>query len=265
MSLLCLFYFATSNAQVHFLPDTHRCRIDFIHEFIDLYNEIANDSLQENESRNPGLRLFDLSKFYSKEDPEFINASYFSKEIKNSKTLSLSDNQTVCTVRCICNYQGENKEIQLFLKQVQTEGNIEWIVSSIESDWLDVYNDKESAIGLLPDEHEENFIGLSKINNGNVTSMRRVFHNNHGYDKSSVLAFLIKAGLLRIKHTKDIEFIFLQIPDYVFHVTYFNRNTDNSGWLISNFYKMSEYDKSEFIKNINQDISVPLKLGRVKY
>jgi len=52
---------------------------------------------------------------------------------------------------------------------------------------------------------------------------------------------------LKFKHIDSVKFHFLQIPHWYFELSYFNRNTANSGWLISNLKYVSPKEKSQLI------------------
>ena len=58
---------------------------------------------------------------------------------------------------------------------------------------------------------------------------------------------LVRSGQLKIDYISDVEFFFLQIPDYIFTVKHYERESMNVGWLISSLIECSEIEKDELL------------------
>lgn len=61
---------------------------------------------------------------------------------------------------------------------------------------------------------------------------------------------MVQTGLLKIDFIDNVKLTFLQIPEYAFSIEYFDREGNNSGWLIDNLWKMSNDEKEQFLNNI---------------
>ena len=66
-------------------------------------------------------------------------------------------------------------------------------------------------------------------------------------DETSVFLSDVYNGLLDIDYVKDLQFIFYQVPNYVFRIKFIERETNNTGWLITDFDKVSEDEKEDFL------------------
>jgi hypothetical protein len=58
----------------------------------------------------------------------------------------------------------------------------------------------------------------------------------------------IKQGNLVFQHVDSVKFHVLQIKDWYFEVSWFDRTGLNSGWLMSNVIYMPEKEKTNIIK-----------------
>jgi hypothetical protein len=72
-------------------------------------------------------------------------------------------------------------------------------------------------------------------------------------DQLALFVAEVKNGNLKFESVKEVKFHFLQVPGWYFEVSYFNRNSDSSGWLISNMMKITEKDKKELIRNYTHE------------
>jgi hypothetical protein len=63
----------------------------------------------------------------------------------------------------------------------------------------------------------------------------------------------IKEGDLKFVTVNNVKFHFFQVPHWYFEVSYFNRNSMNSGWLISNMMRINDSEKKELIRNYTHE------------
>ncbi len=67
-------------------------------------------------------------------------------------------------------------------------------------------------------------------------------------DYLTLFFYEIKKGKLVFQHVDSVKFHVLQIKDWYFEVSWFNRSGLNSGWLMSNVIYMPEKEKNNLIK-----------------
>lgn len=67
-------------------------------------------------------------------------------------------------------------------------------------------------------------------------------------DYLTLFFYEIKKGNLIFQHVDSVKFHVFQIKDWYFEVSWFNRNSSNAGWLVSNLIYLPEKDKKDLIK-----------------
>ena len=66
----------------------------------------------------------------------------------------------------------------------------------------------------------------------------------------TVFVTLVNKGLLTFDYVEETEFYFLQVPDYIFSINYYEREEKNSGWLIKEVKEISQEERMELLKNL---------------
>lgn len=100
---------------------------------------------------------------------------------------------------------------------------------------------------LHPMSHELDFMNIYKaFQNSDVIE----YYASKEYQPDYLTLFFyeIKQGHLVFQHVDAVKFHVLQIKDWYFEVSWFNRSGLNSGWLMSNVVYMPEKEKVNLIK-----------------
>ncbi len=233
-------------------------RIGLVDEFFDRFNGSAvhpDISTKSNDSRKKNLMvLFNLAQFTSKEDSLLKEASdMMDTVIRDSVHINFSDTTWVAIAHCQGKMDGRNVKFDLYLTvQYRKLDMYKWVIAKVDGDLFCIAprNDDE-RIMLNPDSHETNFISLRRATNDQPHNIERFMSKSFDYDATSVFTYLVYNRKLKIDYVDNLEFVFTQIPGYIFHVTYFDRDSSNSGWLISNFYKSSQENKDAFLYSLH--------------
>lgn len=233
-------------------------RIGLVDEFFDRFNgNAAHPDIppKNDDSRKKNLMvLLDLAQFTSKEDSLFKEASFMmEKVINDSVQINFADTTWAAIARCHGKLDGKNVKFDLYLTvQHRKLDMYKWVIAKAEGDLFGIVpkNDDE-RIMLSPNDHETNFISLRRATNEQPHNIERFMSKSFDYDATSVFTYLVYNRKLKIDYVEDLELVFTQIPDYIFHVRYFDRESSNSGWLISNFYKTSQEDKDAFLYSLH--------------
>jgi len=69
----------------------------------------------------------------------------------------------------------------------------------------------------------------------------------------TLFLYEVKKGNLYFKYVKELKFHFFQIENWYFEISYFNRLTYNSGWLISDLKKIDLYEKFNLMKKVSYE------------
>lgn len=230
-------------------------RVGLVDEFLDRFNgkevhpdiPITNDESKKNNL----LMLLDLSQFSSKSDSKFKEASeMMDVVVKNSIHINFSDTTWAALAHCKGTLEGKAVRFDLYLTVQHRTGNMyKWVISKADGDLFNIKPRNENEkIMLHPDDHETNFMSLRRMTSEQPFNIRNFMSKRFDYDVTSVFTYLVYSKKLKIDYVDDLEFIFTQIPGYIFHVRYFEREKNNAGWLISNFYKSSQENTNAFLR-----------------
>lgn len=229
-------------------------RIGLVDEFFDRFNgKTTNPDIPKTkpDSRMKNLMmLFDLSQFSSKNDPRFVEAEALMKIVKeDSICINYADSTWAALAHCKGTLNGKSVKFDIFLTVQHRKANMyKWVISYVDGNLFDItprnINDR---IMLLPDDHETNFLSLKRMTSEQPFNINQFMVNGFNYEKTSAFVYLVYSKLLKIDYVDDLEFIFTQVPGYIFHVKYFERERNNAGWLISNFYESTNENKESFI------------------
>jgi hypothetical protein len=247
--------------------DLQRARIGLIDEFMKRFNgdEIHPDiELSHRDSVNTNLIwLFNHDQFLDQDqniqDSIRTEAMNLIKIIKNNSIkINYSDSTWAAIAHCKGIVMGKEENFDMFLTvQSRGDGMYKWVINAVAGECFNVDpRDVNENLIISPEAHETKFISLHRISKEQPYNIRLFMSKNTEYDPTSTFAYLVYSGKLKIEYVQRLEFFFLQVPNYAFHVQYFDRPSNNSGWLISNFYHFSDSDKAEFRKMIHQKAPV---------
>lgn len=260
--LLFLSIGITSNAQKQLfdplnMPMYH-ARVKLLDEFMARFNgEEKRDDLADKYSdrKSSVLLLFDLAKFKSRNDPQFILADSFACAVERSHALlNFKDTCWYAKVKCQGTLGKKNVDFFLYLK-VEARGDYmyKWTIVNAEGTIFDTSQSNEHQnLFIMPNDHEHFFSSLSRI-----TSETAVYIDDYARkcnpDPLSVFLTLVRSGSLKIDYVEDVTFVFYQVPNYIFTVRHFERESMNVGWLIDSVESCEEIhkkDKKELLNSI---------------
>lgn len=233
-------------------------RIGLVDEFFDRFNGSAvhpDISARSDDSRKKNLMvLFNLAQFTSKEDSLFKEASdMMDTAIRDSVQIDFPDTTWAAIAHCRGKLDGNSVKFDLYLTvQHRKLDMYKWVIAKVDGDLFGIESSNDDErIMLNPDGHETNFISLRRVTTDQPHDIERFMSKSFDYDATSVFTYLVYNRKLKIDYVDDLEFIFTQIPGYIFHVSYFDRESSNSGWLISTFYKSSQENKDAFLSSLH--------------
>ena len=229
----------------------YRSRVKLVDEFMDRFNgeELHPEISKEQESsRHLNLMiLFNSELFKSAEDEKFIEAEEMADSIESSG-VRINYSDSTWFAKAICHGKLNKKEIDFTLYlavERRAEDMFKWVITRAVGETFKLTPSRQSDnIMLMPDDHETNFMSLYRITTEKDDYITNYACKDFQINQTSVFYSLVYYGLLDIEYVEDLEFIFFQVPNYIFSIKNFHRDTRNAGWLISSFEKMTEEDKS---------------------
>ena len=206
---------------------------------------------RSNEMRRKSLPvLFDQEKYGTQTDLQ----RYFIEDVTkgDSTYMTFLGGRWFSEVSTTFKYNGKEVKVMLFLA-VEKEGlGSKWVLTNV---YFSEFNklfptgemaDKEKHF-LHPMSHELDFMNIYKAFQDPDVIEYYASQNYHP-DSLTLFFYEIKSGKLVFQHVDAVKFHVLQIKDWYFEVSWFNRSGLNSGWLMSNVVYMPEKEKTNLIK-----------------
>lgn len=260
--LLSLIFIITceikSFAQIVIEPSTYiqEAKIGLVDEFIKRFNgqELhPNISCTDSTYRRDNmLHLFNAS--IEKKDSILNEIQIFIDTISQDSTiLNYSDTTWFAIANCKGTLYGKPVNFDLYLSvQYRFDDMYKWVIAKADGKCFNVApRDSSENIILSPDSHETKFISLRRMTIEQPFNVSLFMTNGFEYDQTSTFVYLVKSNKLKIDYVENLEFVFTQVPGYVFHIKYFERESTNSGWLINRFYKIDDRIKSEMLHSLH--------------
>ena len=206
---------------------------------------------RSNEMRRKSLPiLFDQEKYGTQTELQ----RYFIEDVTkgDSTYMTFLGGRWFSEVSTTFKYDGKEVKVMLFLA-VEKEGlGSKWVLTNV---YFSEFNklfptgemaDKEKHF-LHPMSHELDFMNIYKAFQ-DPDIIEYYASQNYHPDYLTLFFYEIKSGKLVFQHVDAVKFHVLQIKDWYFEVSWFNRSGLNSGWLMSNVVYMPEKEKTNLIK-----------------
>ncbi len=232
-----------------------------VNQFVHRFNmeEAADGRLLEKSDKryhDNALRKKLMPYLFDRQNPRTAGKlqQYFIADVTNKTHpvfLNFLDKNWYAEVSATFDNDGETVHLILFLTVEKAGLGSKWIISNVYDNELHnlfpVENQADHMKYFLhPQSHELDFMNLNKALN-DPKHVEYYASNNYHPDYLTLFFYLMKTGKLKFDHIDSVKFHFLQIPHWYFELSFFNRNTNNSGWLISNLKYVSEKEKSQLI------------------
>lgn len=219
---------------------------------LEAYSKEKNDTLKFQTERKKSLitllNFSDSVLIKNRGTIDFINQV---GNDSNHIEIGYNDEDWYAKVECSFKYSGQKQDVQLTLKREGTPelGN-KWVFAGIELPFISLNPTRTDTVKFIsPMNHEVGFMDLFKVfrDNSNIAQ-----YTSTGFvpDKLNIFLYLIKTGELQYISVNSIQYHFLQVKNWLFTVDYFNRASNNSGWLISSVVPLVDAEKKNYKKNV---------------
>jgi len=192
------------------------------------------------------MSLFDKTMFNTLDDSIFNAAKEFaSVAAKHNVKINYEDTTWFAIANCKGKLKGKDINFILWLQvENRREDMYKWVIVKADCKQFQLDpQDNDEMIMIQPNDHEVNFSALNVITNGNDNLITKYTRKDYEIDQTSVFLSMVYLGILNIDFVTSLQFVFFQVPDYLFYVQKCVRETTNSGWLINTFEKKSEVEK----------------------
>lgn len=246
---------------IDFLSDENFAfKVKQIDEFMERFNCIESASIREYLREHHAIdslsRASLVLSLFNQEDTTWNEQdvrTFVSDIIRPASpaTLDFYDRGWYVELDCTGRYKGrdENFTLILSLEVLRRSRGAKWVIESVSADFLGIGRSQDRKRALNPASYGNNFISLSEAlqdtaNIRNYLNLRR--------QHSQLLLFLneLHDKQLVFKRINQITYHFLQIDDWIFKVRDFNRDTPNSGWLISELLRVNDQQKMQYQEKV---------------
>lgn len=209
--------------------------------------------------------LFDLESARSSNNLVEINKiREFVNDVCNDslpKFINIKSNKVFSIIKADVTYNGIKKDVEIYLhKSTNGQGISSWVIYDVEADFLNISQDIYKEYSLPPTSDEIAFMALKKAFE-KKEYLFSILNNNYEYNTLSVFLFLVFNDEIIFNYVTDIQFILLDIDNWALEIDEFNRESLNSGWLVSNLIKLS--DSVGYIRNKLKLDPFPLKINTI--
>ena len=168
----------------------------------------------------------------------------------NPKFLNFYANNWFADANCIFKYDNKSDTGNIILKlQVYPDSSVKWVIESINTNILTFPWKRDSLHFISPVSHGANFISLTNTFKDGK-GVLNYLPNNFKPDRMTFIATLMYLNKIKVDKVYNVKYHFLQIPGWTFTVDYYNRKELQSGWLISNLFKMTTHEKYKYKKDL---------------
>jgi len=231
-------------------------QVKLVDEFIERFNNtdstLIKKYLKEEYNLEVGRHdlIVSLFNFTDKEWDKALISNFLSDVLETSQPpyLSFYDQDWYAKVVCLADYRAKpvSFELVLSVQHDQASSTVNWAIRSLNSEDLGLCGNFDFSKLLPPNAHGNHFLEL-----------RRVFANPEKYydttqadsNLMNKLLGLAQQKELDFQGVKDVSYHFLQIDEWILEVEEFERNEENSGWLINELFKANASEKEKYLLN----------------
>jgi hypothetical protein len=168
----------------------------------------------------------------------------------NPAFLHRQSNNIYAEAFCEVLYRGKPQNITLIFQNKHLPNDaLKWEIVGIRENLLLFDTARNLSYYIPPNSQETNFLSLIKLfeNRRQVTQLAS---DDFRIDKLTLFFTLLREGLITFKYAKEVRYSLLEIPGWIIELQDFQRNSLNSGWLISNLLPADETDKQIYLQKI---------------
>lgn len=235
----------------------YKGRVKLVSEFMNRFNgDEINPFIDAN---SPDISKLNLCQLFdadfvikNREEIEPKVLQFVDSVLINKTHIKYSDPNWFAKVTCMGSFKGKEITFDIFLV-VEPRGHdmYKWVIADVAGDLFDLKPSMMSeSIMLLPNENESNFMSLYSITADKDDYITLYSSKANKVNRLSVFNTLVYYGYLNIEYVSDIEYTFLQVPGYSFSIKEFERDSTNSGWLISSWQQISNGEKIELLNRL---------------
>lgn len=229
-------------------------RVKQLTEFVDLFNnkvDFASRGISPEESQSLTrmsvmASLFDASDPRLDRDSESYDPVYaqmakdFIIEVSNDDIyLTKSSEEIYAVANSSGTYKNKAVKFNIILQQeLVGKDMLKWSISNVEAGFIDFLLQDSVYLRFLPPSSDElDFKELIRALNDH-DYLDQYATKDFSYNALSVFFYLLKTGDVKMESILEVKYNLYEIPGWKIELSDFNRNSKNSGWLISDLKRI---------------------------
>jgi hypothetical protein len=195
-------------------------------------------------------RLDSASSSYSNEYRTLKN-EFISFVVKNNYKINRTSDSLYTIAECEVFYHKTPATLKLILKQQFINKGMAWVITDVNDGFFyDADYDKGTISFIPPTSNEVNYVHLRSFFE-KKDSLANYAYPGYKCNRLSIFFHLLHNGEIQYNFVKSITYFICDIPGWIVQVREYNREGDNSGWLIENVIRNSQ-PMDEFIRSITR-------------
>ena len=229
----------------------------FIHRFNYEEDQYGNRLYPgDKDYRNAAKRTDAIALLFDLENPRTSGTlrNYFIEDLtkNNNQFMEFLGGDWYSEISAKFKWKGQMVDISMIMALEKDGLGSKWVITNVFfSEFQKYFPQGELAERekhfLHPMSHELDFMNIYKIFN-DPQIIEYYASTDYQPDYLTLFFYEIKQGNLKFDHVEAVKFHVLQIKNWYFEVSWFNRSGYNSGWLISNLVYLKDNEEETLLK-----------------
>jgi hypothetical protein len=195
-------------------------------------------------------RLDTTSSSYSKEY-RALKDEFISFVVNNNYKINRTSDSLYTIAECEVVYHKTPATLKLILKQQFINKGLAWVIADVgDGFFYDADYDPGTMSFIPPTSNEVNYIHLKSFFE-KKDSLANYAYPGYRCNRLSIFFHMLHNDEIRYNFVKSITYFICDIPGWIVQVREYNREGDNSGWLIENVTRNSQ-PMDEYIRSITR-------------
>ncbi len=200
------------------------------------------------------LSLFDYQQVQKDKKEDFLEdiLRFYEAVKQDGVKLDYSSREWFAELRADFIYKKQKVELGIILQTEKTPRELDcWTIVGVTDLEKIGFADSTNRLVLGPEQHEVDFVEIDSDFRSSFKEISRFRSYQTKLNALSYFFALIESGTLTFNKRLRVVYHFFDVPSYVFTVSYFDRQTSNTGWLISDYKRVTPAEKEKIKSKYN--------------
>lgn len=194
------------------------------------------------------MLLFDYQLAVEKGKDSFVKevTDFYDAVQYNKVKLAYDSKNRYAELRTNFVYKKKTVEIGLVFQTEKTPKDLScWTIVGVNGLEKVGYADSTSRLVVSPEQNESEFMEVESDFKFSAKHFSQFRSYNTRLDALSYFFALVESGSLTFSNRVETIYHFFDVPSYVFSVRHHSRQKSNTGWLISDYKKVSVQERNK--------------------